>query len=277
MNIAVLITCFNRKEKTVRSLQALKYQFAKTDYTYDIHLTDDGCTDGTAEAVLKESPEAIIYKGGNLYYAGGMRLCWAGAVKKGGYDYYLLLNDDTYVNDYLFPDFEGCRKFGGDNSLIIGNTCHPDTGEGTYYGVRITSYCPFKSVHVEPKGYPEYISYSGANIWFVPHVLVEKIGIFPKIYVHAVADNDYCLRTLRAGYKVIGTAHFCGYCIADHRGMTTDEMRNMSMKQRWLWLWSPKGAAMKQWLYFQCCFFPWRVPGVILRAIYNLIIGIGVR
>lgn len=277
MKIAILITCFNRKDKTIRCLQALKSQLIKTNIQYDIHLTDDGCTDGTSEAVLKECPKAKIYQGGNLFWAGGMRLCWKGAIQQGGYDYYLLLNDDTYVNDYFIPDFIECREKGRDRALIVGNTCDPESLNGTYYGMRIISRIPFKCEHVEPKGVPEYISYSGANIWFVPSILVEKIGVFPDIYVHAIADNDYCLRTLRAGFKILGSSHYCGYCEADHRGMTTKEMRTLTISQRWRWLWSPKGAAMKQWLYFQCTFFPWRVPGVILKALYNVLLGVGVR
>lgn len=45
--IAILLTVFNRKEKTVKCLQHLNIQLPLQGYKTDIYLTDDGCTDGT--------------------------------------------------------------------------------------------------------------------------------------------------------------------------------------------------------------------------------------
>ena len=273
MKIAVLITCFNRKEKTVRCLKALKKEFAKTDFEYDIHLTDDGCTDGTAEAVLKECPKATIYKGGDLYWAGGMRLCWSGAIKKGGYDYYLLLNDDTYVNEYFIPDFIECHNKENGNAVICGNVCDPFTKEGTYVFIRLVSKFPYRTKRIGATGKIEYDGFCGANIMFVPDKIVQKQGIIPSFYVHAIADNDICMRAMKNGFKVLGTPNYCGYCIADHKAPTTKSLRKLSICERWKFTWSPKGMALKQWLYYQCCFFPWRVPGVIFKACYNILFG----
>lgn len=273
MKIAVLITCFNRKEKTIKCIQALKQQLDVTDIEYDIHLTDDGCTDGTADAVLEECPQATIYKGGNLYWAGGMRLCWNGAIRKGGYDYYLLLNDDTFVNEYFIPDFLECHNIEKGNAIICGNTCDPLTREDTYVFVRLISVFPYRIIKVGPTGRPEYKGFCGANIMFVSDKIVRKQGTIPSIYVHSIADNDICLRAMRNGFNVVGSSHYCGYCEADHKAPTTSELRAMTMKERWNFTWAPKGMAFKQWLYFQCTFFPWRVPGVIIKALYNILIG----
>lgn len=274
MKIAVLITCFNRKDKTVKCLQALKKQMDKTDVEYDVHLTDDGCTDGTAEAVLKECPDATIYKGGNLYWAGGMRLCWKGAISTGGYDYYLLLNDDTFVNDFLIPDFYECHKFGKGQTIIVGNTCAPITHEPTYVGMKLVRKFPLKCVNALPNGKPQIIAHSGANIWFVPSCIVESIGVFPDIYVHAVADGDYCWRSQRAGFRILGSPHYCGYCDADHGAPTTKDLRKMSIKKRWEYMLSPKGQEIKQHLYLQWEFFPWRWPFAFCKAALKVLLGI---
>lgn len=273
MKIAVLITCFNRKDKTVQCLKTLKTRLANTEIEYDIHLTDDGCTDGTAEAVLKECPNAIIYKGGNLYWAGGMRLCYKGAFEKGGYDYFLFLNDDTYVNEYFVSDFFECHNFSKGKAVICGNTCDAATLERTYAGVEITSYFPYRTRSLIPTGKPERMHLCGANIMFIPKCIPEKIGLIPEIYVHSIADNDLTMRALRNGFEVIMTPHYCGYCTADHSAPTTSQLRSMTIKERWDWTWSPKGAAMKQWLYYQWTFFPWRIPGVIVNAIIRILVG----
>ena len=95
--IAVLLTVFNRKDKTLECLKRLYSQLPINGYQVDVYLTDDGCTDGTSEAVASQFPEVHIIQGsGNLYWNRGMYAAWREAAKN-DYDYYLWLNDDTYV------------------------------------------------------------------------------------------------------------------------------------------------------------------------------------
>ena len=57
--IAVLMTCHNRKAKTIRCLRNLYCQ----NINLDIFLVNDGCTDGTEEFVAKEFPKVNIIEG----------------------------------------------------------------------------------------------------------------------------------------------------------------------------------------------------------------------
>lgn len=104
--IAVLLTCFNRRDKTVRCLQSLANTYVSSGVSLDVdvYLTDDGCKDGTSEAVRSMNlPFGIhlLMGDGTLYWNGGMINSWSAAVKNGGYDGYLWLNDDTVV----LPEF----------------------------------------------------------------------------------------------------------------------------------------------------------------------------
>lgn len=272
MRIAIIMTCFNRREKTIECLKELQKQLDPSDIEYDLHLTDDGCTDGTAEAVLQVSPNAYIYKGSNLYWAGGMRLAWRGAYKKGSYDYFLFLNDDTLVNNYLVTDFKECHEYTKGQAIISGAICGPQTGERTYTGFIIETKYPFKSHLIEAKGYPQYIDYSGANVMFIPKCIVDKVGFFPEIYVHGIADIDYCMRAKKKGFKEIMTSHYVGVCDMN-AGMTQINLKKCSIKQRYYYLFSPKGKASKQWLYYQYSFFPWRLPFVITKILIQLCFG----
>lgn len=66
--IAVLLTVFNRKDKTLKCLQHLFNQLPIEGYSIDVYLTDDGCTDGTPEAVKEQYPQVnIIHGDGNLF------------------------------------------------------------------------------------------------------------------------------------------------------------------------------------------------------------------
>ena len=69
MRIAAIITCHNRKEKTLVCLKSL-FQIIQN---IDVFLTDDGSTDGTSEAVKKIYPQVNIIQGdGNLFWSRGM-------------------------------------------------------------------------------------------------------------------------------------------------------------------------------------------------------------
>ena len=59
---AVLLTVYNRKEVTLQGLRSLHKAIAylREGYSFDIFMTDDGCTDGTAEAVSKEFSDIHI-------------------------------------------------------------------------------------------------------------------------------------------------------------------------------------------------------------------------
>lgn len=95
--IAVLLTVFNRKDKTLKCLQHLFNQLPIEGYSIDVYLTDDGCTDGTPEAVKEQYPQVnIIHGDGNLFWNRGMYTAWEKAAQK-GYDFYLWLNDDTIL------------------------------------------------------------------------------------------------------------------------------------------------------------------------------------
>ena len=94
--LAVLITCYNRRQSTLSCLEAL-YNQSVEDVKLDVYLVDDGCTDGTGEAVRSRFPEVRVVAGdGNLYWCGGMRVAFSEAMK-GDYDYYFWLNDDTVL------------------------------------------------------------------------------------------------------------------------------------------------------------------------------------
>lgn len=80
-NIAVLLTCHNRREKTLSCLQSLFGATMPEGYKTEVFLVDDGSTDGTGEAVEKCFPQVTVIQGdGNLYWNKGMNLAWKNAV-----------------------------------------------------------------------------------------------------------------------------------------------------------------------------------------------------
>ena len=91
INLAVLITCHNRRAKTIKCLKALFNQADTKNIRIKVFLVDDGSTDKTSNEVMALFPEVVIIQGdGNLFWARGVALAWKESLKsKEIFDYYL--------------------------------------------------------------------------------------------------------------------------------------------------------------------------------------------
>ena len=73
VSVAVLLTVHNRKNETLRCLSCLYSQESQLIYSLSVFMTDDGCTDGTIEAVRDKFHDVRIVKGdGSLFWNRGM-------------------------------------------------------------------------------------------------------------------------------------------------------------------------------------------------------------
>jgi GT2 family glycosyltransferase len=204
MKIAVLITCFNRKENTLSCLQGL-YDNLAPGKQLDIYLVDDGCTDGTAAAIAEKYPLVNVIQGtGSLYWNGGMRLAWDEARKK-DYDFYLWVNDDSMIYpDAIFNLIQTYNNLVKENKsvgAILGSMVDPTTKKLTYGGRNKSSGInPLKKTTIlEPQVEPITCSFVNGNLTLIPKNTVNKIGILSDIYTHGMGDFDYGLRAQSVG------------------------------------------------------------------------------
>ena len=276
------MTCHNRREKTLRCLESLyealnsqlsarpkdacaartlnsqlsilnsQFSTLNSQLSTEVFLTDDGCTDGTAEAVLSNAQHSngqivnspivqyptpnihIIQGDGNLYWAGGMRLAWREAMKEGPWDYYLLLNDDTVLNNdalvTLFDAERYCQEHFGREGIVSGMVCDPsDTSRITYGGEVFISRFTGRRRMLGPADEPQLCDWTHANILLVPQCVVEEHGILYEGYRHGQADLDYGYRARRKGIPVVVTPKACGTCPFDHPNIQGIEERLCAM------------------------------------------------
>jgi GT2 family glycosyltransferase len=276
--IAVLLTCFNRKDKTLNCLEAfysaLEVFQQRKELKAQIYLTDDGSTDGTAEAVLKKYPNTKVIQGtGDLFWANGMRSSWTTALK-GNYDAYLLLNDDTTVyKDVLFELFKthtyslNTYKEAG---IYVGATEDQRTKELTYSGAVVTNFFTASIKVIVPDGVKyQRCDFGNANIMLVPKEVVEKIGILSAGYAHGKADYDYTMMARKAKVPALIGPKISGHCVYDHDHYYVN-WENKSLSERWKVLYSPTGIDFKSQLKFNRKFFPFRFPLVLLSGYFKL-------
>ena len=229
--IAVLLTCFNRKNKTIACLESMlltvkNYNDRDNDKTeISIFLTDDACTDGTAQAakeVCQGEDIHIVQGNGYLFWAGGMRTAWYEALKqKHKWDFFLLLNDDTILHTNALAELMDTHRYCIDRygypGIYSGITCatgHPETI--TYSGDVFERGAKGKWHRLGPADEPQMVDQCNANILLVPGEVVNKIGIFHDGYIHGAADLDYCMQVRKAGMPALITAQIIGECEYDH-------------------------------------------------------------
>lgn len=288
VKIAVLITCHNRKDNTLscfktllKSVECYNSGCVEDDkVVFSTFLTDDGCTDGTAEAVgqLLDNYEYNIIKGnGDLYWNGGMRAAWNEALKRHAeWDFYLLLNDDTDIMDnafeVLFETHEFCIRSYGRDGIYSGITCYKsDESKMSYGGDVMVNKFLSKHRRLEPNGCPQMVDLTNANILMVSMDVVDEIGIFWHGYRHANADGDYSLKARRHEIPVLLTPCFIGRCNYDHvRGDDEGKMvMSMSMSERRRYFNKPTNST-RDYLKYVLRNEPIRFPMVLVGRIMNI-------
>jgi len=263
MKIAVLLTTFNRKEKTISCLKSLKAQQLPEGVRLEVFLTDDASADGTAEAVKCIWPEAHVYHGsGSLYWAGGMRSTWREAMKHHP-DCYLLLNDDTVLNSNAVAVLVNNCKSSDEPAICIGSTCDFHSGEISYGGWKLHGKGRWKSSRTYSEKQYLDCDFGNANIMLVPQAVVEKIGILSSHFTHSLADYDYTLKAKKAGIAVRVAPGFLGFCTDDHG--KNWKPSGTSLKERIQYLKSPKGLAYEEYLRFMKDHFPLSYPAAFVK------------
>jgi len=247
MNLAILITCYNRKAKTLDALRNLfEQQGLPAGVEIKVYLVDDGSSDGTSAAVAKHYPMVeLLYGTGSLYWNGGMRLAFSEALKE-DYDFYLWLNDDTD----LFPAalaqlFETSNRL-DDKAIIVASTQDPHTGQLTYGGVkRLYRWRPLKFTVVAPEENPIPVETMNGNCVLIPQAVAQKVGNLDPAFTHGMGDFDYGLRARKLGVDVYVAPGYYGHCQRNPL-----EIQKLSLGERWRKIHSPHGLPPREWAVF---------------------------
>lgn len=273
--IAVLMTCFNRREKTLNCLGALFANIGSDGYALNVFLVDDGSTDGTAVAVKEKYPMVNIITGdGQLFWNRGMCIAFDRALKI-GFDGYLWLNDDTILKpdaiQNLLKSSSSSRSF---DAIVVGAVCDPVTGEFTYGGSKHIggTFRPFLCEYVIPNGKLQYLDVFNGNVVFIPDSAAKVVGNLDPLFEHAMGDTDYAMRARKSGVKVLLTGDYVGYCTRNSI-IGTHQDKSLPFSLRVKGLFSRKGLPIRSW--FVMC---WRYGGVLwpihfFWAYFKLILG----
>ena len=233
MQLAVLLTCFNRKATTLRCLEHLNKQ--NLTASMDVLLCDDGSTDGTSDAIKKLFPQVYIIRGsGNLFWNRGMLTAWRKACETKDYDAYIWLNDDVYLYEGALQEMLECSSFCKNESIVCGAFC-TDKGEFSYGGKNK------KDKPLIPNGELQQVYWLNGNCVLVPKYVVAKIGLLDGMFQHHMGDFDYGLRAQEAGINVCSSRKYIGECAKNPIAISRGRKSGVSMFKRFRRLYSPLG------------------------------------
>ena len=248
-NTAVLLTCHNRKDKTLLCLDAFFKADKPLNYSFDIFLVDDGSSDGTANEVSNNFPSVKIIKGdGNLFWNKGMRLAWHTASSKYNYDYYIWLNDDSFLlNNAVKHLFECYHQFLSKNNkevVVVGACAENDSTLKFSYGLRN------QRKELIPNGVLQTGNTMNGNFVLVPNNIFKVVGNLSENFTHAMGDYDYGLRALELGFQIITTKNYIAIC-ESNKNLPDWCNPKINFFTRWRNFHSPLGLNIKEYKIFR--------------------------
>ena len=219
MDRSIIVVAWNTRELVLECLRsverAMRTEGGGAPLRVEVQVVDNGSSDGTAEAVRAEYPQArLIRLSENLGFAAGSNTGIRRA--SGRARHLLLLNSDAR----LMPDaLERCVKFLDD---------HPDVG---IVGPRLLrpDGSARAAVHNEPRLITELVpvgvlqllfprrfpswrrsgsepfdveAVSGAAL-FARSQMLEWVGLLSEQYFFFLEETDWCRRVRRAGWRVV--------------------------------------------------------------------------
>lgn len=250
VKIYVIITCYNRSEKTINCIE--KIIKGNSSINFEFVIVDDDSTDSTVEQLQIMNKLynniTVIHGDGNLFYSRGMRKGMLYILQENPiFDYILLANDDVdFFERSIMRLIEKSKE--KNNAVITGATCSEDTQELTYGGIKYKK----GSIKYKTLGIADSsicCDTFNANCVLIPSDIFKKTPAMDSFYHHSMGDFDYGLSLRRKGYLIYTSDFYVGTCNKNSLKNTWQD-KELSIITRFKKKDSPKGAPLKTWFYF---------------------------
>ncbi len=208
--VAIVIVTWNKKSYVMELLGSLR----NINYdNLDIIVVDNASTDDTCQAVREQFPNVyLIENPENLGGTGGFNTGLRYVLKKGGYKYTWLLDNDAVVEREtlieLVKVMEEDDKVGITGSIIMEPDMDVIVELGAYVSWSIGTWKPNyrnnRLSAMKDVGTTE-VDYVAACSSLVRNEALNKIGVMDERYFIHWDDIDLSLRAKQAGYKVMAS------------------------------------------------------------------------
>lgn len=266
MRIHAVLASFNRRDKTEGCLSRLFSQSVAEEASIRAYVLDDASSDGTYQMLTGLPGVEVLLGSGEHFWAGGMRVAWRAAAQEDP-DYFLLLNDDTFLYDGGLAALLRTAGPPASRRIAVGAIADPHTGVLTYGGVRRASGL------IPPLGTPERCDTFNANAVLVTRQVYSELGGFHCAYTHSMADYDYGFAAGRAGIEILQTPSFVGVCSRNSTVGTWCD-RSLPRARRLRLLRGPKGLPLREWTTYNRRNAGWRWPIRSVSPYVRVLLGL---
>ncbi len=197
--VFILLPVHNRKETTVAFANCLQSQ---TYTNYQLLLIDDGCTDGTTEAVQSIIKNLYVIQGdGSWWWSKSLNeaLKFLHSKSISGESIILIINDDvTFDNEFIGTGVKLLAR--NPDTLLLAKHYNEETKEIEETGINInTANLSFQLAKSQIE-----INCLTTRGLFLRWKDIESIGYFrEKLLPHYFADNEYTIRAYNKGLSLI--------------------------------------------------------------------------
>lgn len=218
--VAIVIVNWNGRDDTITALNSLK-QLDTRGKELSVIVVDNGSTNDSVSAISKAHPLVkLIQTGQNLGFTGGNNVGIREALEENAV-FIWLLNNDTIIDRNALTILEAFKdpRVGVVGSKIYfapGHEYHKDRyakkeqGKVIWYAGGIVDWANMYASHrgvdeVDRKQYDkiEETTFITGCSMMVRREVFDKIGLLDDAYYLYFEDLDFCLRALKAGYKLV--------------------------------------------------------------------------
>lgn len=265
-DVLVLMSCFNRREKTLVALRRLEAQRVSTPLTVGAVVVDAGSTDSTVTAILTEFPWVDLVRGDpSMFWSSSMEAAQRRALTYIEPPYLLWLNDDALLDERALTKLVSTAEHFHNQCVVAGAFRDPVSGVTTYSGMRRTGHRPTQLTPVDPADNVRPVDTFNGNLVLVPRAVYSVVGSVDGRFGHAYGDVDYGLRVKESGFGSVLAAGYVGSCARNGASGTWYDSR-LPRGTRLQMLLGPKGMPLRPHVRFIRRHSSAAWPGYVLGA-----------
>lgn len=244
MDVAILMTNFNQRERTLSCLldcfRQIDEMKADDSYKFTVYLLDDGSTDGSGEAITERFPQVkVAHADGTLFWNQGMRHIWQIASDEHDYDFYLWVRSRISLKEGALTAMLENSNFLRHKAIVVG-TSVDDQGNISYGGRTQSN----KLIEPDPIIPKPCFTFDG-NFVLVPRSVYKILGNLDQSYRHHFGNHDYGVRAGKNNISSVVCPGILCTCNED-KGIPKWRDASYSLKERYQFVTSPTGVPFKE-------------------------------
>jgi GT2 family glycosyltransferase len=205
--VLIVILCYNNSRLTLECLESLR---AINDDHADVLVIDNASSDGTADMIRGQRPDIpLIQAGANLGFAAGNNIGLRYALDH-GYDYALLLNNDTEVA----ADCVSLLVATADSDPAIGIVgpliCYYERPDVVWSAGGTIDWRRGRSAMRGLNKIDDGQYHALTDVDFVTgcallckRAVIERVGLLDERFFMYYEETEWCVRAARAGFRIV--------------------------------------------------------------------------